>query len=466
MSTQTATPAVRLWGGRFAAGPAADMDRLNRSLPVDFRLWREDVAGSRAWAGALAAAGVITFAECDELQGGLDQVAARLSTWTGAEWDAAPDEDIHSLVERLLFQEAGEVAGKLHTGRSRNDQVATDARLWAFGAVSRLDAALRDLQRALLEQAEAHRATVMPAYTHLQRAQPVSAAHWLLSHAWPLARDRERLGQARDRVAVLPLGSGAIAGCPFPVDRVLLQETLGFRAVSPNSIDAVADRDWVAELLFVAAMVGVHLSRLGEDLVLYGSHEFGFVRLSDHYSTGSSLMPQKRNPDAMELARGKAGRLIGGLTGILTTLKGLPSGYNKDLQEDKEALFDAVDTLEALIPAVAGTVRTMELDAERCAAAVDAAMLATDLADHLVRRGVPFRQAHGLVGRLVRAAEEFGCSLDELPAELFARVAPQFAGADFGALFAPEASLAARSGVGGTSAESVKEQIEKLRAVL
>jgi argininosuccinate lyase len=463
---ETATSAVRLWGGRFADGPAPEMDRLNRSLPVDWRLWREDVAGSRAWAGALAAAGVITQAECDELHAGLGHVAARLSTWSEADWTAAPDEDIHTLVERLLYHEVGEVAGRLHTGRSRNDQVATDSRLWALGAASRLDNAFRDLQRALLEQAEAHRETVMPSYTHMQRAQPVSAAHWLLSHAWPLARDRERLAQARDRVAVLPLGSGAIAGCPFPVDRVLLQETLGFRAISPNSVDAVGDRDWVAELLFVAAMAGVHLSRLGEDLILFGSAEFAFVRLSDRFSTGSSLMPQKRNPDAMELARGKAGRLIGGLAGILATLKGLPSGYNKDLQEDKEALFDAFDTLEALIPAVAGTIRSMELNVERCAAAVDSAMLATDLADHLVRSGVPFREAHGTVGRLVRAAEEFGCGLDELPPALFVKVSPHFAGADFGALFAPEASLAARSGSGGTAPDAVKEQIGKLRALL
>ncbi|HYW08118.1 MAG TPA: argininosuccinate lyase, partial [Longimicrobium sp.] len=409
-----ATPAPRLWGGRFAAEPAAEMDRLNRSLPVDLRLWREDVAGSQAWASAIAVAGVISHAEWLQLQAGLDRVAARLDGWTVDEWRAAPDEDVHSLVERLLYEEAGDVAGKLHTGRSRNDQVATDSRLWATGAIARLDAALRDLQRALLEQAEAHRGTVMPAYTHLQRAQPVSGAHWFLSHAWPLARDRERLSQARDRVAVLPLGSGAIAGCPFPVDRVLLKETLGFHAVSPNSVDAVGDRDWVAELLFVGAMVGVHLSRLAEDLIIFGSQEWGFARFSDRFSTGSSLMPQKRNPDAMELARGKTGRLIGNLTGILAVLKGLPSGYNKDLQEDKEALFDTFDTLDALLPAVSGTVRTMELDVERCGAAVDAGMLATDLADFLVRAGVPFREAHGAVGRLVRTAEETGRAVNEL----------------------------------------------------
>ncbi|HEX8362254.1 MAG TPA: argininosuccinate lyase [Longimicrobium sp.] len=465
-STFEIAPPPRLWGSRFAAEPAPEMDRLNRSLPVDMRLWREDVAGSQAWASAIAAAGVISHAEWLRLQAGLDRVAARLDAWTVDEWRAAPDEDVHSLVERLLYEEAGEVAGKLHTGRSRNDQVATDSRLWAIGAVARLDAALRELQRALLEQAEAHRGTVMPSYTHMQRAQPVSAAHWLLSHAWPLARDRERLGQARERAAVLPLGSGAIAGCPFPVDRVLLKETLGFHAVSPNSIDAVADRDWVAELLFVGATVGVHLSRLAEDLVVFGSHEWGFVRFSDRFSTGSSLMPQKRNPDAMELARGKAGRLIGNLTAILSVLKGLPSGYNKDLQEDKEALFDTFDTLEALLPAVSGTVRTLELNAERCAAAVDAGMLATDLADFLVRRGMPFREAHGAVGRLVRTAEETGCRVDELERRTFIEASPHFAEADFALLFSPAASLAARSGIGGTAPDAVGEQIAALRRVL
>jgi argininosuccinate lyase len=465
-STFDIAPPPRLWGGRFAAEPAPEMDRLNRSLPVDMRLWREDVAGSQAWASAIAAAGVISHAEWLRLQAGLDRVAARLDAWTADEWRAAPDEDVHSLVERLLYEEAGDVAGKLHTGRSRNDQVATDSRLWALGATARLDAALRELQRALLEQAEAHRGTVMPSYTHMQRAQPVSAAHWLLSHAWPLARDRERLGQARERAAVLPLGSGAIAGCPFPVDRVLLKETLGFHAVSPNSIDAVADRDWVAELLFVGAAVGMHLSRLAEDLVVFGSHEWGFVRFSDRFSTGSSLMPQKRNPDAMELARGKAGRLIGNLTAILSVLKGLPSGYNKDLQEDKEALFDTFDTLEALLPAVSGTVRTMELDPERCAAAVDAGMLATDLADFLVRRGTPFREAHGAVGRLVRTAEESGCRVDELDRRTFTEASPHFADADFAQLFSPAASLAARAGIGGTAPDAVSEQIASLRRVL
>jgi argininosuccinate lyase len=300
----------------------------------------------------------------------------------------------------------------------------------------------------------------------MQRAQPVSAAHWLLSHAWPLARDRERLADARERVAVLPLGSGAIAGCPFPIDREMLRDRLGFAAVSRNSIDAVGDRDWIAELLFVASMIGVHLSRLAEDLILFASAEFGFARLSDQFSTGSSLMPQKRNPDAMELARGKAGRLIGGLMGVLTLLKGLPSGYNKDLQEDKAAIFDAFDQLASLLPAVRGSVATLELDTARCAAAVDAAMLATDLADFLVRSGVPFREAHGMVGRLVRAAEELGMPLDRLPRDIFENVSAHFAAADLPTLFDARRSLDARAGIGGTAPSSVADQIAGLRALL
>lgn len=462
MSQGTDQP-TRLWGGRFAGEPSSEMDRLNRSLPVDRRLWREDVAGSRAWATALGAAGVVTPGEAAELRRGLDAVGERLAGWTTEMWDAAADEDIHSLAERMLREEVGEVAGKLHTGRSRNDQVATDTRMWTAAALKRLDLSVRALQLALVDQAELHLDTVMPSFTHLQRAQPISAAHWLLSHAWPLERDRDRIRSACERVSVLPLGSGAIAGCPFPVDRVLLQETLGFRHISRNSIDAVGDRDWIAEVLFVCASIGVHLSRLAEDLILFSSAEFGFVRISDRFSTGSSLMPQKRNPDAMELARGKAGRLIGDVVTVLTLLKGLPTGYNKDLQEDKEALFDGLDTLEVMLPAVTGTVATMELVSERCAAAVDAAMLATDLADHLVRAGVPFRQAHEMVGRLVRAAEELGCGLDELPRETFVRISDRFAEADLPRLFDPRRSIAARSAPGGTGEESVLRQIDELR---
>jgi argininosuccinate lyase len=453
----------RLWGGRFAVEPSADMELLNRSLPVDQRLWEEDIQGSRAWAAALGSAGVITPEEAEQLRAGLERVGARISDWSGDEWERVSDEDIHSLVERLLGEEVGSVAGKLHTGRSRNDQVATDTRLWTLRAVERLEVMLTATIDALVGQAERNLDTVMPSYTHLQRAQPISAAQWLLSHAWALNRDRDRLREATERISVLPLGSGAIAGCPFPIDREMLRESLGFGAISQNSIDAVGDRDWISETLFVAASIGVHLSRLGEDLILFTSAEFGFVRLSDQYSTGSSLMPQKRNPDAMELARGKAGRLIGNLVSALAMQKGLPTGYNKDLQEDKEGLFDALDSLEALLPAVAGSVSTLSFDRARCAAAIDASMLATDLADFLVRSGVPFRQAHERVGRLVRAAEELGCALSDLPRERFVSVSEQFAGADLDALFDPRKSLESRDNPGGTGRESVVRQIGRLR---
>ena len=456
----------RMWGGRFASGPAAEMDALNRSLPVDRRMWREDIAGSIAWCGALGEAGVLAADEERSIRRGLGQVAAQLETWTEAEWAAAPDEDVHSLVERLLVEEIGAVAGKLHTGRSRNDQVATDARLWALGAIAQLDARVRALEAALLTQAQAHADTLMPSYTHMQRAQPVTAAHWLLAQAWPLERDRERLGEARRRVAVLPLGSGAIAGCPFPVDRVLLKETLGFREVSRNSIDAVGDRDWIAELMFVASMIGVHLSRLAEDLIVYASSEFGFVRLSDAYSTGSSLMPQKRNPDALELARAKAARLLGGLTGMLATLKALPSGYNKDLQEDKTALFEAFDTLALLLPAVTGTVATLTIDAKRCAAAVDTGMLLTDLADALVESGVPFRVAHERVGSLMRASEELGVPIRGLPHDV---VRVHLGEIDEDALalaLEPHRSVERRAVAGGTAPSAVRDQMIALAARL
>jgi len=460
--TPLSTQSTRLWGGRFSAEPAVEMDRLNRSLPVDRRLWREDITGSCAWAEALGRAGVISGSEAAALVEGLGRVGARLGEWGEHDWSDASDEDIHSLVERLLRDEVGEVAGKLHTGRSRNDQVATDTRLWTLQACVRLDVLVANLQRAIADQAERHLEDVMPSYTHMQRAQPVSVGHWLLSHAWPLARDRERLREAGERVAVLPLGSGAIAGCPFPIDRTFLQETLGFRSLSPNSIDAVADRDWVAEVLFVAAMIGMHLSRLAEDLILFASAEFRFVRLSDRYSTGSSLMPQKRNPDALELARGKAGRLIGELTGMLALLKGLPSGYNKDLQDDKTALFSALDTLESLLPAVCGTVATLEIDTVRCAAAVDGSMLATEVADALVRRGVPFRRAHDQVGVLVREAEAVGVSLERLPRDLLLRVAPELESADLEEVFDVRAAVSIRRipGAAGTAAE----QLSALRA--
>ena len=452
-----------LWGGRFAGALDPAAHALNRSLPFDRRLWAEDIAGSRAWARGLARAGVIADAEASALDTGLAAVAAELAE--GAFAFAEADEDIHAAVERRLGEFAGPVAGKLHTGRSRNDQVATDLRLWVISACACLVADAGLLAGALVEAAAPHLRTAMPGFTHLQPAQPVTWAHWLLSHVWPLARDRQRLAQARAAASVLPLGAGALAGTAFPIDRAALAADLGFDAVAPNSIDAVADRDFAAEFLFAAALMGVHLSRLAEGLILFANPAFGFIVLDDAYATGSSLMPQKKNPDPLELARGKAGRLIGNLVGLLTTLKGLPSAYDKDLQEDKEPVFDAVDTLSALLPVLAGLVTTLRIDEGRMAALLDPAMLATDLADHLVRRGIPFREAHALAGRAVRRAEELGVPLTELPGEVLTALDPAFEPGDVAAL-SWTAALDARAVEGGTAPAAVARQLEAARAVV
>ncbi|HWV57719.1 MAG TPA: argininosuccinate lyase [Longimicrobiales bacterium] len=454
----------RLWGGRFAGGPAPSLDELNRSLPVDKRLWAEDVQGSRAWVLALEKAGVVKGDEARQLDAGLARVAQRLE---GGAADDAPDEDIHTLVERLLYEEVGALAGKLHSGRSRNDQVATDTRLWAM----RVGSAIRDdiaaLQAALLEQAERKVDLLIPAYTHIRRAQPVRVAHWILAHFWALERDRDRMADALRRVAVLPLGSGASSGSGFPVDRELLKDRLGFLGISRNSLDAIGDRDWVCELVFVSALTGAHLSRLAEDLILFSSEEFGFVRLPEAYTTGSSLMPQKRNPDGLELARGKAALLAGDVAASLALLKGLPTGYQKDLQEDKTLLFRAFDALGLLLPVTRETVAGLEFEEEALAAAVDDDMLlATDLADELVRRGVPFREAHGAVGTLIRLAEERGVSPRNLPPDVWASVHPAFGPPAGPPRVAPEASVEARAVAGGTARASVLAQIEAARLAL
>jgi argininosuccinate lyase len=454
--------AHKLWGGRFAGGPAPELEAVNRSIGVDFRLWPFDIELSKAWAVSLWTAGVLTIDESEAMERGLDAVAARLK---GGVQPVATDEDVHTLIDRLLHEEIGEVASKLHTGRSRNDQVATATRLWAMDACAWLDAAVRELQQRMLDQAAALDGAIMPAYTHLQRAQPVAAAHWMLSHFWPLDRDRDRLAAAARAASVLPLGAGAVAGCAFPVSRVLLKESLGFSALSPNSIDAVGDRDFIAELLFACALLGAHLSRLGEDLILYGSSEFGFVRFGDRFSTGSSMMPQKRNPDALELARGFAPRTLGDLVALLGTIKGLPSGYNKDLQEDKRALFDAVDALQLLLPAVAGSLGELTFDTARMRAAVTSTMMATDLADHLVRQGATFREAHHAVGSLVRLAEERGVEMTALTADDFAAAHPRF-GPDARDALRPEASIAARDVEGGTGPAAVRAQLDAARASL
>jgi argininosuccinate lyase len=459
-----AAPAHRLWGGRFAGGgPAATFEALNNSIDVDFRLWPFDVQASKAWAVALWGAGVLTLEESKAIESGLDAVAARLA---GGERPLASDEDVHTLIDRLLHDEVGPVASKLHTGRSRNDQVATATRLWAMSACARLDAAVRATQQVLVEHAARLGAdAVMPSYTHLQRAIPVAAAHWVLAHFWPLERDRSRLKHAAHAAAVLPLGSGAVAGCAYPVSRTLLQGALGFDALSPNSIDAVSDRDFAAELLFTSAMIATHLSRLAEDLIVYGSSEFGFVEFGEGFTSGSSMMPQKRNPDALELARGSAARMLGNLAALLATLKGLPSGYNKDLQDDKRALFDAVDTLLLVLPAVAGAVAELTFRPDRMRAALSGSMMATDLADYLVRKGATFREAHGAVGRLVRECEARRCELDALPLSAFTAAHPLF-GSDVVEALSPVRSVEHRDVEGGTSPRAVRAQLEAAKAAL
>ena len=456
-----------LWGGRFGSAMAPDMARLNLSLDLDRRLWREDLRASRAWVVALVTAGVLEGDEGQELRAGLEAVAAKLDA-EGIErggFADVEDEDIHSLVERLLYAEVGEVAGKLHTGRSRNDQVATDFRLWAMAAVGRVRSALEDLASALIELADRSVEIVLPGYTHLQHGQPVRAAHWALSHFWPLARDLERFARAGESASILPLGSGAIAGCAFAVDREALAVELGFRGVCENSMDAVSDRDWAVELVFAGAVTGVHMSRLAEDLILFASAEFGFLRLADGYSTGSSLMPQKRNPDVAELSRGKAGRLTGNLMGLLTLLKGLPTGYNRDLQEDKHLVFDTVDTLALTLPPLAGAVRTASFRPDRIHDALDTQLLATDIADYLVRKGVPFRRSHEVVGRLVRLAEERASGLEDLSDEDFAE-AHEALTPDVRDVFDWQRSVEARPVVGGTARASVLAQLEGARSRL
>jgi argininosuccinate lyase len=452
-----------LWGGRFTQKLDSLAWELNASLPIDQSLAIQDVDGSLAWADAIHHAGILTNGEHAAL---CRSLAAIRQEFSSGQFVFAPtDEDIHTAVERRLAELIGDVAGKLHTGRSRNDQVATDFRLWLLQALPILQAASKDLQLALIEQAEASGETVMPGYTHLQRAQPVLLAHWWLSHFWPLVRDLQRLHDLTRRVSVLPLGSGALSGVPFNIDRHALAEALGFDEISQNSIDAVSDRDFAAEFLFCAAMIGIHLSKLAEQIILFTSAEFGFFRLSDAYSTGSSLMPQKKNPDVFELARGKTGTLLGLLAGLLATLKGLPSTYDKDLQEDKAPLFQAVDTLLLILPVIAGALRMITVLPERMLSAIDATMYATDLADYLVGKGVPFREAHHVAGKAVRAAAERQISLEEMPLDAYQAVSPAFE-ADLYPLFNPRLSIDKRNSIGGTGPHAVQDQIHLAKSIL
>ena len=453
----------KLWGGRFSKATDSLAHQLNASLPFDVRLYDEDITASIAWARGLVGAGVLTAEEAETIVAGLEQVRAEFQAMKIT--FAPADEDIHTAVERRLTEIAGPVGGKLHTGRSRNDQVATDFRLWVMRAVDQLLEKVADLQLALLESARSYLNLPMPGYTHLQHAQPVTWGHWVLSHFWPLTRDVRRLKAVRAAAAVLPLGSAALAGTAFPIDRQALADELGFETISPNSLDAVSDRDFVSGFLYTAAMLGLHLSHLSEQLIIFSSAEFGFVQLDDAYTTGSSLMPQKKNPDTLELTRGKAGRLIGNLTGLLATLKGLPSSYDKDLQEDKEPVFDSFDTLELVLPVMAGLIRTLQPQPERMAAQLEPGLLATDLADYLVKRGVPFRQAHELVGQAVQLAEEKGIALTELTLADLRSISDQF-GEDVEEVFNFEASLASRAVQGGTAPEALQEQMTAAEEML
>lgn len=451
---------MKLWGGRYDVDADTLMEQLNASIGFDRRLWKADIEGSRAWVEGLQRAGLVSDVEAETLREGLDRVAEEWRTGTFEIRDE--DEDIHTAVERRLHELVGDVAGTLHTGRSRNDQVATDERLFLRDTIEQLDDELRTVQEALVAQAEAHLDVIMPGYTHLQQAQPIRYSHWVLSYFWMLQRDRERLADLYERVDVLPLGAGALAGHSLGVDQAFLAERLGFSRIAQNSLDAVSDRDYVLEFLSWAAILGVHLSRLAEDVILYASREFGFLRLDPRYTTGSSLMPQKANPDALELARGKSGRLIGNLVALLVTVKGLPSTYNKDLQEDKEPLFDTLDTLQALLPVLAGVIESMSPQPEQLRAALDDAMLATDLADYLVRSGVPFREAHHLVGQIVRAAEERGVKLNELPLQVYQGVSDRFA-EDVYRVFDAERAVDAKTSIGGTGRTAVEVQLRRAR---
>ncbi|GAA4687049.1 argininosuccinate lyase [Phytohabitans rumicis] len=446
-----------LWGGRFAGGPAEALARLSVSVQFDWRLAPYDLAGSRAHARVLAGAGLLDAGELGQILAALDDLEAACAS--GAFRPTVEDEDVHTALERGLLERLGTLGGKLRAGRSRNDQVATDLRLYLRDHARGVAASLVQLADALVEQAERHVDTPAPGMTHLQHAQPVTFGHWLLAHVQPLLRDLERLRDWDARAAISPLGAGALAGSSLPLDPVRVAKELGFDAPAANSMDAVADRDFVAEFLFITALVGVHLSRLGEEVVLWTSQEFGWAELDDGFATGSSIMPQKKNADIAELARGKAGRLIGGLVTVLTMLKGLPLTYDRDMQEDKEPVFDAVDTLELVLPALAGMISTMTVRVDRLVAAAPVGYtLATEVADWLVRKGVPFREAHEVTGRLVALCVARECALDEVSDEDLALVS-SYLDPTVRDVLSVRSALAARITPGSTGPGPVADQL-------
>ena len=455
----------RMWGGRFAAGPDAIMEEINASIGFDQRLFRQDIAGSRAHATMLAAVGILTEADRDAILGGLAEVEGEIES--GRFTFSRALEDIHMNVESALRERIGDAAGRLHTARSRNDQVATDFKLYVRDAIDTLSAQIAALQLKLVERAEQEAETIMPGFTHLQSAQPVTFGHHMLAYVEMLGRDAGRLADARRRLNENPLGSAALAGTPYPIDRDMTSAALGFDRPTANSLDAVSDRDFVVETLAAAAICAMHLSRLSEELVIWSSAQFGFVTLSDKFTTGSSIMPQKRNPDAAELIRAKIGRILGALTSILVVMKGLPLAYSKDMQEDKQVAFDALDSLSLSLAAMTGMIGDLALDRPRMREAAGAGFsTATDIADWLVRElGMPFRDAHHVTGRIVAAAEARNCDLESLTLEDFQAIDPRI-DARIHHVVTVEASVAARMSHGGTAPQRVREQAARWRAAL
>ena len=452
------------WAGRFTQSTDPSAERFTASLAFDQRLWSYDITGSVAWAKALCRAGLLTAAERDTIVRGLEAVQGELAT--GA-FPFRPElEDIHMNVERRLQELVGEVGGKLHTGRSRNDQIALDERLYLKDSIARVGEGLRRVQEALVARAAETVDAPLPGYTHLQRAQPVVLAHHLLAYLFMLQRDRQRFRECAARADVLPLGAAALAGTAFPIDREALAKDLGFTAVSPNSLDAVSDRDYILEFLAAGALAGMHLSRLAADLTLWATAEFGFVEFSDAFATGSSIMPQKKNPDVAELIRGKSGRLYGNLVAVLTTMKGLPLAYNADMQEDKEPFFDSVDTLEAILGVLPPLLASLTFRTDRMRrAAGEHFSTATDLADYLVRKGLPFRQAHEVVGRVVRHALDEGKALEDLTLAELRHFSPRIDG-DVKDAITVEASLRARAATGGTAPAAVRRSLALARTLI
>jgi argininosuccinate lyase len=454
---------MKLWGGRFSKPTDKMVENFSASLPIDKRLYREDIEGSLAHAKMLGQQGIITAEETDILRGALMEI--RLAIEAGDFTFDLADEDIHMAIERALIDKVGPVGGKLHTARSRNDQVATDMRLHLKRIIPDIGQAITALRKALLDLAEENRETVLPGYTHLQRAQPVFLAHHLLAYIFMLGRDANRLDACYEEADVMPLGSAALAGTVLPIDRESVARELGFSRISANSMDAVSDRDWLIQFISASAQIMVHLSRLSEELIIWSSSEFDFIEIDDSYTTGSSIMPQKKNPDVAELIRGKSARVISNMTGILTLLKGLPLTYNRDLQEDKTYMFETIDTVGDCLRVMSGMISGLKINKERMAEAAGGFTTATDYADYLVTKGVPFRKAHEVVGRLVKASIDEGKGLADFSLDELKQFDLHFESSALD-LSDPKRSAASRNSAGGTGSESVSRQLEAAREML